>query len=261
MNAHIVRNYVKAVGLGSKYVYQAIPRMLTLWLDLGENPKTATHPIFSKIHGAICQAVESVPAYKVRFHYPDTYFSLAKPCGSGSRHSLKSCLGWDTPIKKCITSCQRLSARSSANTHTKRCGSLLPSSNLPRPIEKRVGERYWTLSGYVSFLHCTVVVYLPWVFIANTSEQSHECRHGAPDAHHAIARDDGRAAQVVQPPHRRRSQDAQHEARIPKAGFAGQVEIAHPTPRIAHCQSTTCIFDNGEFDTRAFSECSADVRG
>ena len=66
MHAHIVRNYAKAVGLGSKYVYQAIPRMLTLWLDHGENPKTAAHHVFAKIHIAICQAVDSVPAYKAR---------------------------------------------------------------------------------------------------------------------------------------------------------------------------------------------------
>ncbi|KIJ20461.1 hypothetical protein PAXINDRAFT_174826 [Paxillus involutus ATCC 200175] len=64
MNAHTVRNYAKAVMHGSKYVYQAIPRMLTLWLDLGENPKTANHAIFTKINGAISSAIDSVPAYK-----------------------------------------------------------------------------------------------------------------------------------------------------------------------------------------------------
>ncbi|KAF9226785.1 hypothetical protein BS17DRAFT_800749 [Gyrodon lividus] len=64
MNAHTVRNYAKAVMLGSKYVYQAIPRMLTLWLDLGENPKTASHAIFTKINGAISSAIDGVPAYK-----------------------------------------------------------------------------------------------------------------------------------------------------------------------------------------------------
>lgn len=64
MNAHTVRNYARVVCLGSKYVYQAIPRMLTLWLDLAENPKAVTHNIFPKIHSAICQAVEGVPAYK-----------------------------------------------------------------------------------------------------------------------------------------------------------------------------------------------------
>ncbi|KIJ69878.1 hypothetical protein HYDPIDRAFT_79167 [Hydnomerulius pinastri MD-312] len=64
MNAHTIRDYVKAVMLGSKYVYQAVPRMLTLWLDLGENPKTAGHAIFSKINGAISSAIDGVPVYK-----------------------------------------------------------------------------------------------------------------------------------------------------------------------------------------------------
>ncbi|KIK96405.1 hypothetical protein PAXRUDRAFT_310274 [Paxillus rubicundulus Ve08.2h10] len=44
--------------------HTAIPRMLTLWLDLGENPKTANHAIFTKINGAISSAIDSVPAYK-----------------------------------------------------------------------------------------------------------------------------------------------------------------------------------------------------
>lgn len=74
LHAHTVRNYARAVGLGSKYVYQAIPRMLTLWLDLGENPKIATHPIYSKVHTAICRAVDSVPAYKARFPYAQHVF-------------------------------------------------------------------------------------------------------------------------------------------------------------------------------------------
>lgn len=69
MNAHTVRNYARAVGLGSKYVYQAIPRMLTLWLDIGENPRTSNHHVFAKTHTAVCQAVDSVPAYKASFHY------------------------------------------------------------------------------------------------------------------------------------------------------------------------------------------------
>lgn len=79
MHAHTVRNYAKAVGLGSKYVYQAIPRMLTLWLDFGENPKTTTHPVFLKIHGAINQAMESVPAYKARSLYTNKHFTTAEP--------------------------------------------------------------------------------------------------------------------------------------------------------------------------------------
>ncbi|KAF9238832.1 hypothetical protein BU15DRAFT_88266 [Melanogaster broomeanus] len=64
LNAHTIRNYAKAVMLGSKYVYQAIPRMLTLWLDLGENQKLINHAIFLKINGAISSAIDGVPAFK-----------------------------------------------------------------------------------------------------------------------------------------------------------------------------------------------------
>ena len=110
-----------------------------------------------------------------------------------------------------------------------------------------------------SFLCCTHRLLAHTV--ANTTERSHKRWYGAPDAHHTIARDDGGAAQAVQLPHRRRPQDAQHETRIRNAGIAGQIETAHPAPGIAHCQFTACVFDDGEFDTRAFSDCSTDVRG
>jgi serine/threonine-protein kinase ATR len=40
----VVRQYGNSLLNGSKYLYQTLPRMLTLWLDLGEraelNPKT-----------------------------------------------------------------------------------------------------------------------------------------------------------------------------------------------------------------------------
>lgn len=33
----ICRNFAKALNYGSKYIYQTMPRMLTLWLDYGED--------------------------------------------------------------------------------------------------------------------------------------------------------------------------------------------------------------------------------
>ncbi|KAL4076264.1 hypothetical protein J3A83DRAFT_4357344 [Scleroderma citrinum] len=47
------RDYSKAMMHGSKYVYQAIPRILTLWLDGGENTKTANHAFFAKINSGV----------------------------------------------------------------------------------------------------------------------------------------------------------------------------------------------------------------
>ncbi|KAJ2903302.1 uncharacterized protein MKZ38_010119 [Zalerion maritima] len=33
----VIENYVRALGFGTKYLYQTLPRVLTLWLDLGAN--------------------------------------------------------------------------------------------------------------------------------------------------------------------------------------------------------------------------------
>ncbi|KAI5993676.1 hypothetical protein EDD15DRAFT_2388093 [Pisolithus albus] len=67
MNLHTVKEYSKAMMHGSKYVYQAIPRILTLWLDGGENPKISTHAFYAKINGCVASAIDSIPVYKATF--------------------------------------------------------------------------------------------------------------------------------------------------------------------------------------------------
>lgn len=64
MNLHTVREYSKAMMHGSKYVYQAIPRILTLWLDGGENSKITAHAFYAKINGCVATAIDSIPVYK-----------------------------------------------------------------------------------------------------------------------------------------------------------------------------------------------------
>jgi serine/threonine-protein kinase ATR len=32
----VVENYCKALKYGTKHIYQMLPRLLTIWLDLGE---------------------------------------------------------------------------------------------------------------------------------------------------------------------------------------------------------------------------------
>lgn len=34
---HTVQNYLLALKHGVKYIYRTMPRLLTIWLDLGEN--------------------------------------------------------------------------------------------------------------------------------------------------------------------------------------------------------------------------------
>lgn len=60
-----VRSYTKAMKYGSKYIYQTVPRLLTLWLDLGEDEVIAKTDTFTKINLEVKRVCDSVPAYKV----------------------------------------------------------------------------------------------------------------------------------------------------------------------------------------------------
>jgi serine/threonine-protein kinase ATR len=45
---HTVQNYLSALKFGVKYIYRTMPRLLTIWLDLGEN--SALHASYVPIH-------------------------------------------------------------------------------------------------------------------------------------------------------------------------------------------------------------------
>ncbi|KAF9266203.1 hypothetical protein L218DRAFT_101271 [Marasmius fiardii PR-910] len=64
MNHYTVKSYAKAIRLGSKYVYQTVPRLLTVWLDLGENEILATHDLYEKINMVVSDAIKYTPMYK-----------------------------------------------------------------------------------------------------------------------------------------------------------------------------------------------------
>lgn len=62
---HVVRNYGKSLQFGSKHLYQTVPRLLTLWLNLGQRPElkvnkgmsTADHPHRAALskYGRLCE--------------------------------------------------------------------------------------------------------------------------------------------------------------------------------------------------------------
>lgn len=64
MNLYTVRSFAKAIKLGSKYVYQAIPRLLTIWLDLGEVSATANLDDFKRLNDIVAKAIKEAPVYK-----------------------------------------------------------------------------------------------------------------------------------------------------------------------------------------------------
>ena len=68
MNMYTVRAFSKAVMHGSKFVYQTVPRLLTIWLDLGENKVTAQHETFKKMTDNIAKSIRDAPVYKVYFN-------------------------------------------------------------------------------------------------------------------------------------------------------------------------------------------------
>jgi serine/threonine-protein kinase ATR len=65
MNLYTVRFFAKAIKFGSKYVYQTIPRLLTIWLDMGENPVLIKREVFPKLNESIAKAIKETPVYKV----------------------------------------------------------------------------------------------------------------------------------------------------------------------------------------------------
>lgn len=66
MNLNTIRFYSKAIKAGSKYVYQTVPRLLTLWLDLGEDDPDLKTESNQKINQEVSKAIEAIPTYKVR---------------------------------------------------------------------------------------------------------------------------------------------------------------------------------------------------
>ena len=67
MNLYTIRSFSKAIRYGSKYVYQTVPRLLTIWLDLGEDKTTAPSEHFKKLNELVATAIREAPAYKVIF--------------------------------------------------------------------------------------------------------------------------------------------------------------------------------------------------
>lgn len=74
MNIHTVRYFSRAIKAGSKYIYQTVPRLLTLWLDMGEEDVIQTD-ILKKMNSEVSRAIETIPTYKV--YWPPAFFSCS----------------------------------------------------------------------------------------------------------------------------------------------------------------------------------------
>lgn len=71
MNLQTVKCFAKAMRFGSKYIYQTVPRLLTLWLDMADEIVTKPNDLeqFRKINQEVQRAARVLPAWKVSVHY------------------------------------------------------------------------------------------------------------------------------------------------------------------------------------------------
>jgi hypothetical protein len=65
MRLATVRCFTKAMKYGNKFIYQTVPRLLTIWLDMGEDAAVNSDECFTKITAEISRTISGVPAFKV----------------------------------------------------------------------------------------------------------------------------------------------------------------------------------------------------
>ncbi|KAI9467128.1 hypothetical protein BJY52DRAFT_1423860 [Lactarius psammicola] len=70
MRLSTIRCFTKAMKYGNKFIYQTVPRLLTIWLDMGEDATVNTHEAFIKISAEISRAIGGVPAFKWYTAFP-----------------------------------------------------------------------------------------------------------------------------------------------------------------------------------------------
>lgn len=64
MNVETIKHFSRAIQCGSKYIYQTVPRVLTLWLDMGEDPEANTKDL-DVANYEVSKLIKTAPIYKV----------------------------------------------------------------------------------------------------------------------------------------------------------------------------------------------------
>lgn len=84
-NYHTCNYYSLALRHGVKYIFQTMPRMLTLWLDLGDTKDTKKKKFISKIHSVVGEAAHDLPAYQFYTAFPQIVSRIVHPSVDVSR--------------------------------------------------------------------------------------------------------------------------------------------------------------------------------
>ncbi|KAI0032945.1 hypothetical protein K488DRAFT_78188 [Vararia minispora EC-137] len=64
------RCFLKALRYGSKFTYQMVPRLLMIWMDMGEETRVASSETYRKMCAEISRAIPDIPAYKWYTAFP-----------------------------------------------------------------------------------------------------------------------------------------------------------------------------------------------
>jgi hypothetical protein len=88
MRLATVRCFTKAMKYGNKFIYQTVPRLLTIWLDMGEDATVNSDECFTKITAEISRSISGVPAFKVSID-PAWWSRISKTSPSGIPRSLR----------------------------------------------------------------------------------------------------------------------------------------------------------------------------
>ncbi|KAJ7055002.1 hypothetical protein C8F01DRAFT_1160647 [Mycena amicta] len=111
MNASTVKSFARAIRNGSKYVYQTVPRLLTIWLDVGEDRKVSTQQTFQRMNDVVSKIIRDAPVYKWYTAFPqivsrvghtneDVYKNLARLIGRVLEEYPKQALWLFTSVVK-----------------------------------------------------------------------------------------------------------------------------------------------------------------
>ncbi|KAG0703892.1 hypothetical protein DFH29DRAFT_981716 [Suillus ampliporus] len=79
MNFQTIKCFTEAAAYGNKFVYQTIPRLLTLWLDMGERKVPAEHPLFDKVNSVVASSIDNIPVYKWFTAFPQIVSRIGHP--------------------------------------------------------------------------------------------------------------------------------------------------------------------------------------
>ncbi|KAG1752448.1 uncharacterized protein EDB91DRAFT_1243215 [Suillus paluster] len=79
MNFQTIKCFTEAAAYGNKFVYQTIPRLLTLWLDMGERKAPAEHPLFVQVNDVVAGSIDGIPVYKWFTAFPQIVSRIGHP--------------------------------------------------------------------------------------------------------------------------------------------------------------------------------------